>query len=120
MERKIYLPALIVFMVLSIGCAGALVKKDVMPKERYLAALTEFNDTVEDYLEEYKLQTPTIQADWKREIDPWIKKASAALDAWGSAVDENTPVEEKIKKFKNLRAIFIATLVAEGIIKIDE
>lgn len=120
MKRKICLPALIVFMALSIGCAGSLITKDATPKERYLDALTEFNDTVKDYLDEYRLQSPAVQADWKKEIDPWIKKASTALDAWGTAVDENASVEEKIEMFISLKAIVMAFLISEGIIKIDK
>lgn len=114
LKRKLLALTLIVFFMA--GCAGGqMFKKDATPSERYLAALTEFNETVKNYLDQYNLQSPAVQANWKEEIDPWIKRVSVALDAWGEAIDDKAQTADKIRAFENLKDVLISTLVSEGV-----
>jgi len=109
----------LILMVLLIfffsACAGMTVKKDASPSEKYLAALTEFNSVVKDYNYQYRLQTPAVQADWKKEIDPWIKKCSIALDAWSVAVSEKASTQDKIDAFEEVKTMLMKVLIVEGI-----
>ncbi|MBW1803331.1 MAG: hypothetical protein JRJ85_21700 [Deltaproteobacteria bacterium] len=108
----VMLPALVFIM----SCAG--VSQLMKTTEgQYLVALKNFNDLVEDYNAQYRLQPAPVQADWKAEIDPWIKKTYQALDAWGTAVDAGASAEAKIEVFNALKVVLITTLIQEGIIK---
>lgn len=63
------------------GCAllGIAPESD---REIYLTAVKEYTLTLEKYNAYYVKANDTTKADWKRDIDPWFKKANDALGIW--------------------------------------
>ena len=71
---------------------------DLPPEQQYLKARTAFNNLVEGYLIKYRTADVATQQKWKEEVDPQIKKAKLALDAWGLALtisDPNKAIEKQ-------------------------
>lgn len=64
---------------------------DIPPEQQYLKARTAFNNLVEGYLVKYRTADLATQQEWKKDVDPQIKNAKLALDAWDLALTMGDP-----------------------------
>lgn len=112
---------MLVALVTMTSCAtiNALVSgTELTPAARYYDALKTFNSNVEQYNAIYKLSDAATQAQWKAQIDPLIRSASTALDAWKTAL--NTPTAaSKEEAWKAVKAQLIPLLISSGIVKVE-
>lgn len=107
-------------MLAFIGCPGIQQNPStpLAPAAKYYMALKTFNVNVETYLQVYKLSDAATQAKWKASIDPLIKLAGDALDAWKASINAPTS-SDKEKIWNAARVNFMGALVSNGIIKIE-
>lgn len=106
-KNLIYFAAIL--LVLSfVGCATLGLTN---PKQQYLIARQQYNDTVEQYLNLYGLSDEATQAEWKKVYHPVFKSGFSALDGWGLAIDSNKDPAAERKKFENIRKDAIAILL---------
>ena len=90
-RRTYFTVAMIVLLAVMAACYPACVTIDKvgqqnLPIKAYHTALRIFNTALESYEAHYQAAPADQQATWRKEIDPVILKADAALDAWGLAV----------------------------------
>jgi hypothetical protein len=52
------------------------------PAQKYAATRTAFNDLVRQYIDQAKMQPETVRAKLRTEVNPVVKEAETALDAY--------------------------------------
>ena len=97
------------------GCASIGIQTE---EDAYIQAVTEYNSLGRVFLDQYKVQTPAVQAKWAKEIVPVILKVSAGLDAWGIARDMGAPVGDKQALAINLLNQFKTALLTMGVVQV--
>jgi hypothetical protein len=86
----------------------------------YYTVDKQFTDAVTQYNIKFEAASPTLQARWKKEIDPVIIRANTALDLWKVAIDTEGNISEHQDEFLQLKTTLFDLLVSEGIIEIKE
>jgi hypothetical protein len=109
MKKLSLIPAIIVIFAL-ISCGG------MTPKQQQLTTLGTFNGIYKQYLDEYDLQSSTVQAEWKADIDPVWKEASRAMDEYLAITDPNsTEAQQKLALYTAIKDHALALLFKYGI-----
>ena len=88
MKRTLSFVVMLLFSFTLLSCA---MFGDIPPEQKYLNARVSFNNLVEGYLVKYRTADLATQQKWKEEVDPQIKNAKLALDAWGIALKLGDP-----------------------------
>jgi len=76
---------LLITIIFLAGCMG--MQAPDTPEKAYTVVRIEFNKIITGYLIEKSKQTDEIHAQWTKDVDPVIRNAESALDAWGLALD---------------------------------
>jgi len=114
LKRKLVL-TMVACLLLVWGCASLGIQTE---EDAYIQAVTEYNSLGRLFLDQYKVQSPAVQAKWAKEIVPMILKVSAGLDAWGIARDMGTAIGNKQALALNLILELKNVLLATGAIQI--
>ena len=106
---------IVVVAILMVGCAG--MQAPDTPEKAYTVVRIEFNKTVTKYLIEKAQQTDDVHAQWTKDIDPVIRDAEMALDAWGMAIDAQDPdmSMDKEQEFLTIKNHLFDMLIERGI-----
>lgn len=84
------------------------------PHGKYLAARTQFNKSLNQYLTYYDQQTPEVQAEWKVKYDPKFLVAASGLDIWSFSLDTGAPTAEQEAAWLSAKNALIDILVEIG------
>jgi hypothetical protein len=110
-----FLMAIIVLAAIIASCTSL----PRTPESRYYAALSQFNDILEDYITYYQAAPPATQQKWKKEITPIFRHASKALDAWNLALTvTGLSSLEKERLFTKLRGRILTLMLEHGILEV--
>lgn len=88
MVRKFRWVMVVLCVFLVTACAST-------PKQKQLLTIETFNGIYKQYLDEYDRQTPEVKAEWKKDIDPYWKEASKAMDAYLAFTDPSSTDAQK-------------------------
>jgi len=111
MRKNIFMfVALFMFVFTLSSCA---MFGDISPEQQHLKATVAFNSMVEGYLIHYREANAATQEKWKKEVDPQIKSARLALNAWDLALKIGDPdlVIEKEELFILLKDKLLDLLI---------
>lgn len=76
---------------------GILMACAMTPMQKQLMTLQTFNGIYTQYLDEYDIQPPSVQSNWKEQIDPYWKEASLAMNAYMAISNpESTEAQTKL------------------------
>ena len=89
------------------------------PEKTYAQSLTIYNNANEAYVAALMLQDPETKAQWKRDINPMLDKADAALDAWFAVLGLANEYEKQELYLVIWRELF-PLLFSLGIIEVEE
>ena len=109
MKNTLILTILLAFL----GCAGV----DLNPKQTLLSAENQFNSMVTDYEEIYQLQSDTIKAKWREEIDPQIIKIGDMFEAWHIALESGLDSGDYVRAWDKNKYVLIDLLTDAGVIE---
>jgi len=109
------------FLALALLFSGCALIRSTDGRKAYAVARTTFNSLCDSYLKAYDEASPEVQAKWKKEIDPQIRRASLALDIWKLSIDTGDEAAQAAvvkKALDELQAALIKTgvvAVAKGV-----
>ena len=113
---KTKISVLVIGLLLLVACGGQF---PATSEGTYAQSLTLFNDSVEAYYVILTAQKPEIKAEWKKNINPSIHAASAALDIWAAAIGTDSEIDKQMIYIKLWRGLF-PMLINLGVIEIKE
>lgn len=113
MRKSVVTASLIALMFVIVACAGSQIPDT--PAGHYLLARTQFNQLLESYLYHKEAMPLDEQAAMSAKFKPYFKTASDALDAWGTAIDDNASTKDLELDFFRAKRSLEQLLISVGV-----
>ena len=119
MRKKAVLLLVFIVFILS-ACAPTMnnISPEAKPYAVYLQAVNVFNSNIRTYLDTKKMMPPEVQAEWKEEIEPFIKIAKEALDDWGVLTMDGLPDAVAHGEYDKLFSQMLALMIKYKIVEV--
>lgn len=91
---------------------------ETRPIAVYLQAVNVFNSNLRTYLDTRMAMPAAVQAEWKVEIEPYIKITKEALDDWGALALDGLPSAIAKREYDKLFSQMLSLLIKYKIVEV--
>ena len=91
-KRIVVAFAVVLAMVMMVSCGGM---QNLTPKQKYYVTQMTFNDIVEQYIAQAKIQPESVKVNLRKYVNPVIKEARDALKIYKTSIGTSSETSNR-------------------------